>query len=110
MRGPPPNYDPQRGYYGGPPPNGPPSSAGPYGGSTYVDEMPGMRRPSMDNPDMPIGQAVEMDERNGIPSPTRENFGLRESDVDVQGMIGMQQQRQNEAGGPRSPTSTYSEE
>lgn len=110
MRGPPPPN-----YYGGPPSN-PPGPRGPYDGSTYVGSQqqdvspPGSREQNLDAPPGAIGQAVEMDGRNGVPSPTRQNFGLRDSDADVQGMIGMQQQRRSDATDPMSPTSVYSEQ
>lgn len=71
-----------------------------------------------------IGQAIEMDERTGSPaqasSPSQEhytaNYGLRDSDADVTGMVGLQQDRQgspmrrvsDRESGVRSPTSIYS--
>ena len=81
--------------------------------------------------DMPIGQAIEMDERTGSPpgplSPTnpgafesqQQNYGLRDSDADVMGMVGLQQGQEQRAppmrmdsteSGQRSPTSIYSEQ
>ena len=79
---------------------------------------------------MPIGQAVEMDEHTGSPqnpaSPThgvyqdqQPNYGLRDSDADVTGMVGLQQDRSERppvnrmdsmgrSEGGRSPTSIYS--
>lgn len=87
----------------------------------------------------PIGQAIEMDERTGSmpgntaapPETSQANYGLRDSDADVNGMVGLQQSRDNnsESGGQavgypmrrgtgdsrdgssgaRSPTSIYSE-
>jgi hypothetical protein len=92
---------------------------------------------------MPIGQAVEMDEQTGSPaSPNaphggfppshQQNYGLRDSDADVNGMVGLQQDGPigmytvdgtrggtpgpPQMGGmetehpPRSPTSIYSGE
>ncbi|KAF2763966.1 pali-domain-containing protein [Teratosphaeria nubilosa] len=65
----------------------------------------------------PIGQAIEMDERTGSPSPRHQqpvmnpSYGLRDSDGDVAGMVGLQQgqvQRQKSAQSARSQTSTYS--
>lgn len=119
MRGGPMGYGPPRGGpmmgrggMRGPPPmygqNGAPST---YAGSTYVEDTPAvMATRGMDNNQGPIGQAVEMDDRNGLPSPTlKQNFGLRDSDADVQGMIGMQQQRTSDDTG-MSPSSIYSEE
>lgn len=94
-------------------------------------------------PAMPIGQAVEMDEQTGSPaSPNaphggfppshQQNYGLRDSDADVNGMVGLQQDGPigmytvdgtrggtpgpPQMGGmetehpPRSPTSIYSGE
>ncbi|KAK5114261.1 hypothetical protein LTR85_010326 [Meristemomyces frigidus] len=88
----------------------------------------------------PIGQAIEMDERTGSPpgpaSPTGHpqgfplyageheghmspNYGLRDSDGDVAGIVGLQQgkpedpgmaRRERESGGLRSPTSIYSDQ
>jgi len=48
----------------------------------------------------PVGQAVEMDATTGSPSNAPKGFGtqfgtLRDSDGDVAGMVGLQQQRQN---------------
>lgn len=69
-------------------------------------------------PPLPIGQALEMDSRTGTPplNPAQnQNYGLRESDGDVQGMLALQQggfsgqgppRRQS---GPLSPTSEYAE-
>jgi hypothetical protein len=57
----------------------------------------------------PIGMAVEMDGTQGRPSQMGSNYGLRDSDGDVQGMIGLQQQRSTPEPGNRSPTSTYSQ-
>ena len=70
-----------------------------------------------DHTDAPagIGQAVEMDANTGSPQPTPgypPGHPLRESDSDMQGMIGLQQRRM---GSPlrgddstMSPTSAYS--
>lgn len=91
-----------------PPPDAPSAMNRPYDGSTYVEDAPrGMD--FQQNPG-PIGQAVEMDERNGMPSPTlKQTFGLRDSDADVQGMLAMQQQRSSQYTEPMSPTSVYSD-
>lgn len=47
--------------------------------------------------DLPVGQAVEMDATTGSPSTAPAGFGqfgnIRESDGDVAGMVGLQQQR-----------------
>ncbi|KAF2205120.1 pali-domain-containing protein [Delitschia confertaspora ATCC 74209] len=78
QRGPPPGYD--NGYYGqGPPPRAP----GPYG-PREVSPPPGL------HPPMPVGQALEMQDRSGTP-PQNQNYGLRDSDDDVQGMLALQQ-------------------
>lgn len=55
--------------------------------------------PGLD-PEGPVGQAVEMDASTGSPSHPPKGFGtqlgqLRDSDGDVAGMVGLQQQRQN---------------
>lgn len=88
-----------------------------------------------------IGQAIEMNEQTGSPAtspdatqntfpPSQQNYGLRDSDADVNGMVGLQQdgpigmytvegQRGGTPGPPnmsgmpresgqRSPTSIYS--
>jgi hypothetical protein len=103
MRGPPPMYG-----QGGPMSNAPSA----YGGSTYVEDAPaamGGASRGADGEQGPIGQAVEMDERSGLPSPTlKQTFGLRDSDLDVQGMIGMQQQRRSND--VQSSSSVYGEE
>lgn len=113
-RPPPPGYanDP---YYAGPPPG----SRGPA--SPTMDRAPD---PYMAGPDVPIGTAIEMDARTGSPpvmSPPPQtghmspNYGLRDSDADVNGMVGLQQDRRpsplrRESSGHRSPTSVYSQE
>lgn len=55
-----------------------------------------------------VGQAIEMDATTGSPSQTP-GFAppnqLRDSDADVQGMIGLQQNRQDNP--PQSPTGNY---
>lgn len=116
-RPPPPGYanDP---YYAGPPP-GPRSGASPT-----MERGPD---PYVPGPEMPIGMAIEMDERTGSPpvmSPPHQtgqmnpSFGLRDSDADVNGMVGLQQDRRpspmrresERTSGQRSPTSIYSQE
>ncbi len=73
-----------------------------------------------------IGQAIEMDERTGSPaqpsSPNpdsyAQNYGLRDSDADVAGLVGLQQERRGSPmrtasereSGMRGPTSVYSSE
>lgn len=96
--GPPPGYNNNNIYgQGGPPPR----ETSPYGN----------RGPSPPGP-MPIGQAIEMDNRTGTP-PT--NYGLRESDGDVAGMLALQQggfpagaPQRRPSNGMMSPTSEYS--
>ena len=60
-----------------------------------------------------IGQAVEMDARHGSPSmspaPQFANPNqLRDSDTDVQGLVGMQQQQHQHRDSPMSMSSLYS--
>jgi hypothetical protein len=119
--GPPPGYGAQRGPspggYGRRP--SPPQQPG-YGGDAYQappapqyaaynpDEarvsLPRAESPpplpGLDTPGpVPVGQAVEMDAATGSPSPSNapKGFGqfgsLRESDGDVAGMVGLQQQK-----------------
>jgi hypothetical protein len=63
-----------------------------------------------------IGQAIEMDYRNGSPPGNpNQNYGLRESDGDVQGMLALQQggfpsQAPSRSHAVMSPTSEYSQE
>ncbi|KAF2160273.1 hypothetical protein M409DRAFT_29362 [Zasmidium cellare ATCC 36951] len=157
--GPPPRgYGPPRGGYGpmmgrgGPPPRpGPPPGYGndPYYGGPRNGPSPPMGPPPMAQPPppqpmpdhdqfvagpvLPIGQAIEMDERTGSPqrSPQHEDpyqngqYGLRDSDVDVAGMVGLQQgqnqhqqhgrlapvrQDSNRESDVRSPSSIYSDQ
>lgn len=133
MRGPPPPGWNGNGR-GGRPPNGVPMQNGmPMGrgapppgynnnnNNFYGQGMPipreqspyGNRGPPPPGP-MPIGQAIEMDNRTGTP-PT--NFGLRESDGDVAGMLALQQggfpagaPQRRPSNGVMSPTSEYSTE
>lgn len=76
--------------------------------------------PYVAGPDLPIGQAIEMDERTGSMPVNgaaevnmQQPYGLRENDADVTGMVSLQQgqdldqSRQLDA---RSPTSEYSEQ
>jgi len=104
---PPPGYN-NNNVYGGPG-GPPPREMSPYGnrGPPPQGAMP-----------MPIGQAIEMDNRTGTP-PTNanQNYGLRESDGDVQGMLALQQggfpagaPQRRPSPGPMSPTSDYSAE
>lgn len=96
---PPPGYN---NYAGGPPPRE---------GSPYDNRGPSPLGP------MPIGQAIEMDNRTGTPPINNQNYGLRESDGDVQGMLALQQggfpagaPQRRPSNGPMSPTSEYSVE
>lgn len=65
-----------------------------------------------------IGQAIEMDERTGSPQRppfphTNNSYGLRDSDGDVAGMVGLQRglsEHSNKQSDIRSPTSMYSDE
>lgn len=113
QRGPPPGYD--NAYYQGARGQspGPPAGMVPYSG----------REPSP-GPGLPIGQAIEMDERTGSP-PNQNNasptYGLRDSDADVAGMVGLQQGMRDRNVSPirqdrestervMSPSSTYSDQ
>lgn len=111
QRGPPPPgynaYDDRPNAYGGPfPPQGrnqSPGPPGPYGMPRNMSPPRNVSPPqnmppprNMPPPQQmggpmtgppPIGQAIEMDDRGGLGA----NYGLRDSDVDVQGMIGLQQ-------------------
>ncbi|KAL9616839.1 MAG: hypothetical protein Q9160_008329 [Pyrenula sp. 1 TL-2023] len=76
-----------------------------------------MRQPSPPPPmpDVPVGQAIEMDAQTGRSSETLPGFGppgnrIRASDDDVAGMVGLQQQRQDTLERVRSPTSLYSQQ
>ncbi|KAK0907417.1 regulator of ime2 [Friedmanniomyces endolithicus] len=95
----PPGYAgaPQDPYYGGP--RSPPGSSAPMRDEFIAG---------------PIGQAIEMDERTGSPpgplppagmQPHAGGYGLRDSDGDVAGMVGLQQER----GGPVRMDSERSE-
>lgn len=122
-RGPIPGLGPGPGGRGGPPPPGynndyyaqaPPSQRGPSPyGRRGASPPPGMQAP------MPIGQAIEMDGRTGTPPVNpNQNYGLRESDGDVQGMLALQQgggfpgqvPQGRRPSNPMSPTSAYSQE
>jgi hypothetical protein len=103
--GPPPGYNNNNNFYGrgGPPPR----ELSPYGN----------RGPPPPGP-LPIGQAIEMDNRTGTPPiNSNQNYGLRESDDDVQGMLALQQggfpggaPQRRLSNGVMSPTSEYSNE
>lgn len=103
-RGPPPPGYGGGGYYG-PPRGGPPPM------DRSMDRPPPAQMPQQDqflargpspSNSAPIGQAIEMDERTGSPPgavpPQHEPYGLRDSDGDVMGMVGLQQdRRQNQS-------------
>ncbi|KAF1838587.1 pali-domain-containing protein [Decorospora gaudefroyi] len=91
---------------GGPPPG--------YNNNNFYNQPPSNRGPPPPGSmaAMPIGQAIEMDNRTGTP-PT--NYGLRESDGDVAGMLALQQggfpadaPQRRPSDGMMSPTSEYS--
>lgn len=97
-----------------------------YNNDYYVQGVPPRREvspyaprgtspPAPLQPPMPIGQAIEMDSRTGTPPVNGQNYGLRESDGDVQGMLALQQggfpaqAPQRRPSGPMSPSSAYSQ-
>ena len=114
------------GYPRGPPSRGPPSDPGGYDyerreahpdatRQAYRQPTPPSPPPMMQPPETGmIGQAVEMDARHGSPSmspaPQFTNPNqLRDSDTDVQGLVGMQQQQQQtHRDSPMSMSSLYS--
>ncbi|MCJ1308193.1 hypothetical protein MMC25_001845 [Agyrium rufum] len=92
-------------------------SPGAQGRQNFARNSPPPPMPLNDSQDdSTIGQAVEMDALNGSPAQTPglppPNNPLRESDSDIAGMVGLQQQRMaspprhNES--PISPSSVYS--
>ncbi|KAJ4992724.1 hypothetical protein SVAN01_01770 [Stagonosporopsis vannaccii] len=100
---PPPGYN---NYSQGPPPR----EQSPYGQGN---------RGASPQPPLAIGQAIEMDSRTGTPPVNQnqpQNYGLRESDGDVQGMLALQQggfpasSPQRRPSDVLSPTSSYSQE
>ncbi|KZM19886.1 uncharacterized protein EKO05_0004317 [Ascochyta rabiei] len=105
---PPPGYNnySQAPYGQGPPPR----EHSPYGQGN---------RGASPQPPLAIGQAIEMDSRIGTPpvNPIQNaNYGLRDSDDDVQGMLALQQggfpasSPQRRPSDLTSPTSAYSQE
>ena len=88
----------------------------PAGGLRNRSPPPPM--PNMPGPMDPVGQAVGMDAAGGMDPHYRSAYGpqgnqIRDSDADVQGMVGLQQSRQDfprEQGNILSPTSAYSPE
>ena len=121
-RGPSPGPPSAPGGYGRGPSPGPPSAPGVYGYGRS-EPQPGPLIESSRNepppPPMPvaplsegetIGQAIEMDARTGSPglAPTfTQPMQLRDSDSDVQGFVGLQQQ-QKHRDSPHSLSSVYS--
>ena len=105
--------------------SGPPSAPG-YGYGSREQSPGGRIRMPRDSPPPPlpleyseassgIGQAVEMDAHTGSPQPTPgypPGHPLRDSDSDMQGMIGLQQRRMGSPSqhdeSTMSPTSVYS--
>ncbi|KAL8818251.1 MAG: hypothetical protein Q9223_003069 [Gallowayella weberi] len=86
-----------------------PSPAG-YHGQGMRAESPPPPMPEIPSGESIIGQAIEMDATTGSPSHTPAPIPpmqLRDSDSDVQGLVGLQQQREHRES-PLSLTSTYS--
>ena len=101
--------------YGRNPSPGPPSRPGleqPENGLARAESPPPL--PGQ-NPSYPaeIGQAIEMDASTGSPANTPgfppPNNALRESDSDVQGLVGLQQSRAAGQEPLHSPSSNYSQ-
>ena len=99
------SYGPSGRRPGPGPPGGPGYGGdgyGPYNGSNNRDSLPRAESPpplEMHAPGV-VGQAVEMDATTGSPSHAPAGFGnhiggLRDSDSDVAGMVGLQQQHTN---------------
>ncbi|KAI9733402.1 MAG: regulator of ime2 [Cirrosporium novae-zelandiae] len=119
-----PGSDSQGYGYSRSPPNVPPTErsvsvplAPPMDGSGSAQDSPADPQEHDRSPhDAEVGQAVEMDASTGthfsMLSEENQPNNLRESDADIQGMIGMQQQRQGSPrqGGVVSPTSMYSQQ
>jgi hypothetical protein len=80
----------------------PPGGYAAYNPNSSLNSLPRAESPpplpGMDDQG-PVGQAVEMDATTGSPSTAPKDFGqfgqLRDSDGDVAGMVGLQQQRQD---------------
>lgn len=127
-RGPPPGYPPHGrdmppdGYGGGYPPR-PPPNAGYGGGPGMPDDYGyGPRRPSpggmgaeIPASRSPVGQPMDMNAPTGSPShtPAPNDSHIRANDTDLQGMIGLQQNRHPSPAMReplQSPTSVYSKE
>lgn len=115
QRGPPPGYNPSQSGMQPPPPGGYGAASSdntiytPYNAAQSSSSGGPQRQGSGDSAG-PVGQAVELDESNGQLSPGLDaNYNLRDSDADVQGMIGLQQNRQGIPQKPvRAASSVYS--
>jgi hypothetical protein len=87
-------------------------------GEQYGQEQPPPAVPSHFDHNVPIGQAIEMDANTGSPQVSPgfdppQHQQLRDSDSDVQGLVGLQQNRINHNSDPVSaisPTSGYGPE
>jgi hypothetical protein len=121
MRGGPGGMGPGPGGRGAPPPGYNNYNQAPYGqGAPPRDQSPYGQGNRGISPQAPaaIGQAIEMDSRTGTPPVNQnQNYGLRESDGDVQGMLALQQggfpsgsPQRRPSDGVMSPTSSYSQE
>ncbi|CAL8576323.1 hypothetical protein XPA_002210 [Xanthoria parietina] len=85
-------------------------SPGGYQGQGMRAESPPPPMPQISASEPVIGQAIEMDATTGSPSHTPapiRPMQLRDSDSDVQGLVGLQQQREHRES-PLSLTSVYS--
>lgn len=85
-------------------------SPGPFQGQRMRAESPPPPMPEVPANERVIGQAVEMDATTGSPShtpPVVRPMQLRDSDSDVQGLVGLQRQREHRES-PLSLTSMYS--
>ncbi|KAI4165251.1 MAG: hypothetical protein LQ342_001119 [Letrouitia transgressa] len=81
-----------------------------YQAQRFRQESPPPPMPEIPANDSVIGQAVEMDARTGSPARAphfAKPLQLRDSDSDVQGLVGLQQQREHRES-PMSLTSVYS--
>lgn len=90
--------------------NGHQPSFGAYQGRRTRAESPPPPMPEFPANQSGIGQAVEMDATTGSPSHTPipyQTMQLRDSDSDVQGLVGLQRQREHRES-PMSLTSVYS--
>ncbi|KAL3426079.1 pH-response regulator protein palI/prr-5 [Phlyctema vagabunda] len=99
--------------------NAPPGGYVAYPGGDDRSSLPRAESPpplpGLGNSAAPVGQAIEMDATTGSPSHPPQGFGtqygnLRDSDGDVAGMVGLQQQRTAPRETLTSETSNYSSE